>query len=120
MKIDVTRIVMDHLDTLRDAQSHEISKFDWILFFGLPLSLAIAAFWICLYPSKDVFNVSITFFGIFIALLLNMQVAAFGIFQRKRAVPTDARLAEIQEKRLALRQQLLGEMNANISYLIFV
>ncbi|WGJ14034.1 hypothetical protein QEV83_15425 [Methylocapsa sp. D3K7] len=70
--------------------------------------------------SKDIYNVSITFFGIFAALLLNLQVAAFGIFQRKWEIPGDQKMAEMQESTLKIRRVLLKEINSNISYLILV
>ncbi|QDH74990.1 hypothetical protein FKQ52_09375 [Brevundimonas sp. M20] len=69
---------------------------------------------------SNFYNVSITFFGIFIALLLNVQVAVFGIFQRKWEKPEDENLAEIQKSKLEQRRSLLGELNSNLSYLILI
>lgn len=120
MKIDFRQIIVDHFSTLRDDRSGRLSLFDIFLFFLTPVGLGIAAWWWELTFDRDVYNVGITFFGIFIALLLNVQVAIFGIFQRKPETPTDSRLRPSFEARLATRKALLSELNANLSYLCFV
>jgi len=93
---------------------------DVALFYAAPFGAAIASCHYAFTVKVDAYNVSITFFGIFIALLLNIQVAMFGIFQRKWEVPKDQRLAEIQHETLSDRRALLIELNANLSYLILV
>lgn len=120
MKIDFRPIVRDHLATLHAAGASRVAPFDIALFFGLPAVLGGLAFWLGFCVEADAYNVSITFFGIFIALLLNIQVAIFSIFQRKWEVPSDKRLATIQEETLKKRRRLLGELNSNISYLTLV
>ncbi|MDX5986052.1 hypothetical protein [Sphingomonas echinoides] len=120
MKINPSFIVRDHLGTLHKAGSTRLDTWDMVTFYGVPIACAIGAFAKGFAVTNDSYNVSITFFGIFLALLLNIQVAIFSIFQRKWDVPTDKRLAEIQRKTMAARRELLGELNANISYLTFV
>lgn len=83
MKLDIQSIVRDHCRTLVDKQSLKPSIADFVIFFGLPLIIAIFVGKRGFLLKTDVYNVSVTFFGIFIALLLNMQVAIFAIFQRK-------------------------------------
>ncbi len=118
MKINVSYIVVDHLNTLRDARTRKISKSDLFTFYAAPALIGTLSFWKLLGLTKDFYNLSITFFGIFIALFLNLQVAIFGILQRKWERPDDDKLAEIQAETLNNRRLLLKEMNANISYLI--
>lgn len=120
MKIDVSYIVTDHLNTLRDARTRKMSKSDLCIFYAVPALIGALSFWELLGLTKDFYNLSITFFGIFIALFLNLQVAIFGILQRKWEKPGDDKLAEIQAETLNNRRLLLKEMNANISYLILV
>lgn len=60
------------------------------------------------------------FFGIFVALLLNIQVAMFSIFQRKWSVPPDQRQANALAIENDIRRKLLSELNSNISYLMLV
>lgn len=110
MKIDLSHIVIEHVGTLRDFDSRKTSKRDLMLFYGIPLFLS--AFILIdgkAILSKDACNVSVTFFGIFIPLLLNIQVAAFGIFQRKWNSPEDDRVAEILQSELDLRRRLLQD-----------
>jgi len=120
MKIDFRQIVLDHFDTLRDAESKKISLFDIGLFFGVPMALAVITYFFAITFDRDVYNVSITFFGIFVALLLNVQVAIFGIFQRKVDQPADPKLLPGHKVRMTKRQDLLSELNANLSYLTLV
>jgi hydrogenase-4 membrane subunit HyfE len=117
LKIAVGTIVRDHFATLKDAGRSTISYVDVIVFYVLPIAAGVAAYATCFRLTKDVYNVSVTFFGIFLALLLNLQVAIFAIFQRKWKDMHDERLQHIQEETLKARKALLGELNANISYL---
>ncbi|NHO34443.1 hypothetical protein GOB85_18495 [Acetobacter sp. LMG 1636] len=65
--------------------------------------------------SKDFYNLSITFFGIFIALLLNIEVAIFAIFTRKWKNNSDENGEKFSE-----RNKLISEVDSNISYLVLV
>lgn len=105
---------------MRANNKSNISLSDIFIFYLLPIGLGLFAYGSYLCLEKDVYNVSITFFGIFLALLLNLQVAIFGIFQRKCKPQEYERLNEIQNNRLRERRQLLGELNANISYLTMI
>ena len=117
MKINILPILEDHFDTLKNAKSGKHSLWDFMLFYGLPAAIAAAPWFFCIRFDEPFYNLSITFFGIFIALLLNVQVAIFGIFQRKWDKPEDENLAEIQAEKLDQRRKLLGELNANLSYM---
>ena len=118
MKIDFRRIVKDHFLTLKDGNNTRPSFIDLFVFFVVPLIFASLTSWLNPPLSKELYNISITFFGIFIALLLNIQVAIFGIFQRNWAKPEDERLAIMQEQKLSWKRRLLKEINSNISYLV--
>lgn len=120
MKINPLLIIHDHLDTLHQFGSNKRSKQELFLFFGLPIILSAASYWTIDFAKIDFYNVSITFFGIFIALLLNIQVAVFGIFQRPWTRPQDERSKEIQQDSLTIRLSLLREINANISYSVLI
>jgi hydrogenase-4 membrane subunit HyfE len=117
VKIGVGGIVRDHIATLRDDCRSTISHVDVVVFYVLPITASVAAYLTCFRLTKDVYNVSVTFFGIFLALLLNLQVAIFAIFQRKWREVHDERSQSIQKETLRDRRILLGELNANISYL---
>ncbi|MET3725868.1 hypothetical protein [Sphingomonas trueperi] len=120
MKINVTSIIRDHWATLYDAQSNRTNFVDVIVFYGAPIAAGAIAYFLSFKVKPEGYNVSITFFGIFLALLLNIQVAIFAIFQRKWDEPSDKRQADAQRMDLADRRKLLGELNSNISYLTIV
>lgn len=117
MKIDVTSIILEHWRTLYDARQHRVAYGDIFIFYVVPMAAAAAALWFGLQVKLDHYNASITFFGIFLALLLNIQVAIFSIFQRKWQKPPDGRQDQIQSQQLEDRRRLLGELNTNIAYL---
>jgi hypothetical protein len=120
VKINPILIVHDHLDTLRDFGSNKRSRTDIVSFYGVPALLAFGSYWVINLATNDFYNVSITFFGIFIALLLNIQVAVFGVFQHPWQRLEDERSAEIQQDALKKRLQLLQEINSNISYAVLL
>ena len=121
MKIGVSRIIRDHFRTMRHAETGRILLGDILLFYILPVVVAA-----CLVDvsnpttETDWGDQALTFFGIFLALLINVQVALFAILQRGRATAGNAKRDAIQREDLELRRILLGEMNATISYLNFV
>jgi len=120
MKINILPIVRDHLTTLYDANSNRTKLTDILIFYIIPLAAGAIAFTLNFKVKADSYNVSITFFGIFLALLLNIQVAIFGIFQRKWDAPLDQIKAQEQTKLRIERRKLLSELNTNISYLTVV
>ena len=120
MKISFWQIIVDHLSTLRNDISGRLSPLDLIIFYALPVLVGVAAFLTPLKVSKDFYNISVTFFGVFVALLLNFQVAAFGIYNRKWTSDKDEKLALNREKDAELKKRLLNEINSNISYLILI
>lgn len=120
MKINIWIIISDHLRTLRSARNGGVSYSDIGVFFGIPLFFAVMAYGGRLRFPNDFSSLSITFFGIFIALLLNMQVAVYGIHQRGQSRANFNELTEIGEKDYRLKRTLMAELNASISYLTLV
>ena len=120
MKIDLRPIIHDHIATLRDDQAQRRSYSDLALFYGLPIAFGASCYHQEIALDREAFNASITFFGIFIALLLNVQVAIFSIYQRKWGAPSDERAGEVLDEQLENRRKLLSELNANVSYLMLI
>jgi len=120
MKIDVSSIVREHLATLHIAGKTRLSVSDLSLFYLVPVVAMAFSVWANFEARSDAYNASLTFFGIFIALLLNIQVGMFAIFQRKWDLSSDARVREIQREIIEQRRTLLTELNSNISYLVLV
>ncbi|WP_439471525.1 hypothetical protein [Brevundimonas sp.] len=116
-KINVIKIVTDHLATLSDHAKDRVSFADLAIFFAIPIGAGIAAFLFKIPLDRDVYNVTITFFGIFVGLLLNVQVAMFAIFQRQWSLPSDPKELQRFKSRSSERRGLLAELNTNLSYL---
>jgi hypothetical protein len=119
-KIDIWIIVSDHLRTLRDARNGSTNYCDIVIFFAIPSILAVMAFGAGLSLAADYWSLSVTFFGIFIALLLNMQVAVFGIHQKGTIRKAAFELTEAGENEERLKRTLIAELNASLSYLTLV
>lgn len=117
MKINVLKIVSDHLKTLVNSKSKRPSLSDILIFFAAPTGVGLCAYTFKIPVDREVYNVTITFFGIFIGLLLNVQVAIFAIFQRQWSLPSDPKALENFNKRAGERRSLLAELNVNLSYL---
>ena len=120
MKTNVTLIIKAHLATLYDVRTGRLGVADIVEFLLLPLSVGGVALIADLKLPSDFYSVTITFFGIFIALLLNIQVALFAILQRKWSMTADERSNQIAREHIVKRSELLGQLNSNISYLIVV
>lgn len=120
MKIDVSSIVREHLATLHVAGKTGLSLGDFTLFYIVPVATMVFSVWANFEARSDAYNASLTFFGIFIALLLNIQVGMFAIFQRKWDLSNDKRVQDLQREIIEDRRILLTELNSNISYLVLV
>lgn len=117
MKINVLEIVGDHYKTLCNTRNRFSCLTDLTVFFIIPIGSGIAAFLARMPIDREVYNVTITFFGIFTGLLLNVQVAMFAIFQRQWHIPTDPKSLPVFNSRYSERRSLLEELNTNLSYL---
>jgi hypothetical protein len=120
MKINVSFIVRSHFATLCDAGAGKLMTSDLMLFYGLPGLGVPAVWWLGVELSENFYIASIGFFGVFVALMLNMQVAIFGIHGRKWNDKIDSRSEEIKRRDLELRRLIIGEINSNISYLTLI
>lgn len=119
MKFGVWHIICEHVKTLYDDRTKAPSFGDMATFFVTPLLAGSTAYGFGLEMRPDSFNVSITFFGIFIALLLNIQVAIFSIFQRKWDT-SESKTPDEPIELLEIRRRILSELSTNISYLIIL
>jgi len=121
MKIGVSRIVKDHFRTLRDPEGKRVLLGDLVLFYFMPIAFGFVIIDLTdPSPRTDWIDQALTFFGIFLALLINVQVALFAILQRGRADPSNKKREALQQDELELRRTLLGQVNATLSYLNLV
>jgi hypothetical protein len=118
MKINPYFIIIDHWRTLVNDKTNRLSVSDFAIFYGTPASISLLFYDTSTLSDNNFYNLSVTFFGIFIALLLNLQVAMFGIFQRKWRKEDDPHMAAADLVDLNLRRAILRQINSNISYTI--
>ncbi len=118
MKANVFHILKAHLATMKVGGDDRYHRPDVLLFFFLPLLVCFFVWIVGGKLDREAFNVSISVFAIFSALLLNVQIALFSIYQREWKSRSDNIVAEVQKDKATLRRELLGELNTNISYLI--
>jgi hypothetical protein len=110
MKIDVGRIVIAHLRTLRDSCSSEYSPSDLLVFFGVPAAAAFACPLLGWRFNADVLSALLTAYSIFAGLLLNLLLLVY-TFSTQATHPTA--LAKV-------RTELVKELHDNIAYSILV
>lgn len=109
-KLNLLRIVKDHIHTLKDYNSSRYSAWDFILFLLLPLGIAGGLTYLFGELGKDLTNVLITSLSVFAGLLFNLLLLIYDIV--KKAKP-DEPYAELKTK-------FLREIYSNISYSILV
>jgi len=108
MKIDITRIIIAQVRTLRDNATQRYSVPDLILFFGLPIALGAGGAYYGWKFDADVLNALLAAFVIFAGLLLNLLVLVY-MFSASTEHPA------------ALAQNgttLIKELHDNIAYAI--
>jgi hypothetical protein len=122
VKIDVRHIVSDHFKTLVNAQTGKTSLVDVFTFYvvpGLVTSLIVHDF--KAFP-ESFYGLAISVFSIFAALLFSVQIALFNIFHGR--APTGQRdsvnESPAQKEKTKDRNDLIKEVNSNISYLILL
>lgn len=125
-KIDVRRIVVDHVRTLHQPGSKKVDVEDVVIFFGLPL-LAGALYLIFSGRPADgnkIDEVLVASFSIFAALLLNIQVFLLGfqlpVLDSTTTNEGDVEEQALKEKKAELRVIFYRELFSNISYSILL
>jgi hypothetical protein len=120
IKISPRAIIADHVQSLRNVGCDRLSFEDIFFFYVLPVILAVITWVVGSTFDDAAFSVSISVFAIFSALLLSVQVAIYGVFRSERRSTGDGILDAEQVKRRHATRLLIRELNANVSYLIFL
>ena len=118
-KINITHILRAHIKTLY-GDDDKFPIYDIFLFFFIPFILGLSCAYLMCDLSKDVYGIAISVFSIFSALLINAQVAIFGISQREKPSHNDQQIDKLLNDEYKMRRILLSQINTNISYLIVV
>ena len=64
MKFDISPVIRDHLDTLRNAQTGRASPVDLIAFYALPIAAGCLGYFLGLRFSEASYSVFLAFFGV--------------------------------------------------------
>lgn len=119
MKTNFSIILQDHFRSLSTANG-KISFIDYVMFFIFPSALGALVAYLDVKIHESATGSLLAIASIFAALLLNVQVALFGIFQMKPKLSEDVKLSSIEKERISDRKRVLIEVNANIAYTILV
>jgi hypothetical protein len=110
MKIDVTRIIVAQVRTMRDNSTQRYSVSDLLVFYGLPIVLGVGGAYYGWKFSTDVLNALLAAFSIFAGLLLNLLILVYTLSSQTEH---PAALSKI-------RMALIKELHDNIAYSILV
>lgn len=118
-KINVVKIISDHMATLKDYGKSKHSKLDLFLFFILPLIISVTLVYSGLLLNKDLVGILINVFSIFAGLLLNLLVLMYSVISnavklaKESTPPTPGHAIHI-------KITLLEQVFANISFEILL
>lgn len=105
-KINVTKIIANHLKTLVNDNTKKSEISDWVTFLILPLIGAVGLSYCEVSLSERAINLVITTLSILVGLLFNVVVILFDIIKRDNSKK--------------LKNRLLEQLLTNICYTIFV
>ena len=105
-KINVSKIVKNHLATLVNDNSRKPDFGDWLTFLIIPIIFASLLVWFGILLSDRANNIVITTLSILVGLLFNVIVIIFDIIKRDNSQK--------------LKNELLTQLLTNISYTIFI
>ena len=106
-KINPKQIITDHFDTFTNHRTGKPMKTDYLVFFGIPLVVAIILVIVCkIKLDHNAGNILITSLSIFAALLFNLLLLVYDIVHK--------------ENNNSTIQEALKQIFANISFSIFI
>src|SRR5579872_3120774 len=108
-KIDVTPILLDHIRTLKDYRTGNLSYSDLLLFFALPVAIASFANWKHVQLRAIAVTGVLTASALFVALLLNLLVMVLAFLRLPQQDGST-------EQSIQLRKTLLREIAMNLSF----
>jgi hypothetical protein len=111
-KINISRIIKDHINTLKDYEAGTYYAWDFIIFFFTPLVVSIILISYHVIIDKDMANALVTSLSIFAALLFNLLLLIYDITRK------DLKREEAGNNKV--KTDLLKQIFCNISFSILV
>lgn len=105
-KINISKIVKNHLATLVNDNSKKPDFGDWFTFLIIPMIFASLLVWFNILLTDRAHNIVITTLSILVGLLFNVIVIIFDIIKRDNSQK--------------LKNELLTQLLTNISYTILI
>lgn len=84
-KINITRIIKNHFETLQNANTKKASFDDYLTFLIIPFAITAILFYFKVYITETALNVVISTLSILVGLLFNVVVLIFDIIKRDSA-----------------------------------
>lgn len=110
-KISIKEIIKGHFYTLKDANTGNVSFFDWLTFIVFPIIIAMLACYKGFVLPKEVVSNIVTVGVLLSALLLNLLVLIYGIKNKIPKVDIKDPLHEEHQS----KHNLLDELYYNVS-----
>lgn len=109
VKFSIWRIVVDHVDTLRNVRSGRYRPLDFISLFLLPVLFSGVITYYDYTLSKEIINALLSSLSVFAALLFNLLLLVYSIVQKNDAAGLEQ-----------IRAKFLRAIYANISFSILL
>jgi hypothetical protein len=109
VKFSIWRIIVDHIDTFRNAESCKYRPLDFITMLLLPVLIGAILTYFNYLLSKEVVNALLTSLSVFAALLFNLLLLVYSIVEKGSDV-----------NRSKIRTTFLKAIYANISFCILL
>lgn len=118
-KINIVKIVIDHVATLKDYNRAKYSYLDIILFFVFPLFISGILILFSVLLNKDLVGILINVFSIFAGLLFNLLVLIYDVIS-KIDKPLNSSKTSNSIQAVKLKIDTLEQIFSNISFEILL
>jgi len=110
-KMNISRIIFDHISTLKDYGSGKYKLGDIIIYIGLPIIVSILLIYFNFILNSNMVGILITAMAIFAGLFFNLLVLVYDVTLKSNKTKEDPN---------GIKSSLLRETYANISFSIFI
>lgn len=105
-KINITKIITDHIETLKNDNSNRHGLDDYFTFLIIPTVIASFLIFFHILLNSNAINITITSLAILVGLLFNVIILIFDIIKR--------------DSKKQIKNKILQQLIANISFAILI